>query len=104
MSLSSLQTGSSALDVQLRDGDRIFIPRVADVYVAGQVKNPGGFALREQLTVLQALALAGGVTDRGSQGRIKIIRQVGTRKTELKAALTDLLKPGDTVVVGERLF
>ena len=104
VSLSSLQTGSSALDVQLRDGDRIFIPRVADVYVAGQVKNPGGFALREQLTVLQALALAGGVTDRGSQGRIKIIRQVGTRKTELKAALTDLLKPGDTVVVGERLF
>jgi polysaccharide export outer membrane protein len=104
VSLSSLQTGSSTLDIQLRDGDRIFVPRVADIYVAGQVKNPGGFALREQLTVLQALALAGGVTDRGSQGRIKIIRHVGTTKTELKASLTDLVKPGDTVVVGERLF
>jgi len=102
--LASLQTGSTALDIQLRDGDRIFVPRVADFFVAGQVKNPGGFALRDQLTVLQALALAGGVTERGSQGRIKIIRHLGTTKTELKAALTDLLKPGDTVVVGERLF
>ena len=104
VNLSSLQTGSSTLDIQLRDGDRIFVTRVPDVFVAGQVKNPGGFALRDQLTVLQALALAGGVTERGSQGRIKIIRPVGSRKTELKAALTDLLKPGDTVVVGERLF
>jgi polysaccharide export outer membrane protein len=55
-------------------------------------------------TVLQALSLAGGVTDRGSTGRVKIVRSVDGKKTELKAKLTDLVEPGDTLIVGERFF
>jgi polysaccharide export outer membrane protein len=54
--------------------------------------------------VLQALSLAGGVTDRGSTGRVKIVRTVDGKKKELKAKLTDLVEPGDTLIVGERFF
>ncbi len=43
----------------------------------GQVKNPGAYALQQKNTsVLQALSLAGGVTDRGSTSRVQIVRIV----------------------------
>jgi protein involved in polysaccharide export with SLBB domain len=56
------------------------------------------------MTVLQVLTLAGGVTDRGSDGRIKILRVVDGKQKELKAKLTDTVMPGDTIVVPSRFF
>jgi protein involved in polysaccharide export with SLBB domain len=74
------------------------------VYVLGQVKQPGASAVDKGTTVLQALSLAGGVTDRGSTGRVKIVRNVEGKKKELKAKLTDVVEPGDTLIVAERFF
>ena len=54
--------------------------------------------------MLQALSLAGGVTDRGSTARIKIVRIVNGEKKELKVKLTDIVQPGDTIIVSERFF
>jgi protein involved in polysaccharide export with SLBB domain len=54
--------------------------------------------------VLQALSLAGGVTDRGATSRIKIMRVVNGKMNEIKVKLTDIVRPGDTVVVPERFF
>ena len=45
-------------------------PEAQSVYVFGQVKAPGAYAIERGTTVLQALSLAGGVTDRGSTGRV----------------------------------
>jgi polysaccharide biosynthesis/export protein len=103
--LKELQSGALSKNVPLRDGDTIFVPKAETVYVFGQVKNPGAYALQNKDTsVLQALSLAGGVTDRGSTGRIKIVRIVNGKKTEIKVSLTDLVRPGDTVMVPERFF
>jgi polysaccharide biosynthesis/export protein len=103
--LKELQSGGLSQNVPLKDGDTIFVPRAETVYVFGQVKNPGAYALQtKDTTVLQALSLAGGVTDRGSTGRIKIVRIVKGKKTEIKVGLTDLVLPGDTVMVPERFF
>ena len=55
-------------------------------------------------TVLQALSLAGGVTDRGSTGRIQIVRIVDGEKEEIRVELTDFVLPRDTIVVPERFF
>src|SRR6185503_1166428 len=75
------------------------------VYVFGQVKNPGAYSLQQKnTTVLQALSLAGGVTDRGSTGRIKIARIVNGEKREIKVKLGDVVQPGDTIIVQERFF
>ena len=64
--LKELQNGVLSQNAALRDGDTIFVPRAESVYVFGQVKNPGAYALQQRnTTVLQALSLAGGVTDRG---------------------------------------
>ena len=103
--IRDLQNGSLSQNAALRDGDTIFVPRAESVYVFGQVKNPGAYALQQKsTTVLQALSLAGGVTDRGSTGRIKIARIVNGEKREIKVKLGDIVQPGDTIIVEERFF
>jgi polysaccharide export outer membrane protein len=103
--LKELQSGGAAKNVTLRDGDTIFVPRAETIYVFGQVRNPGAYALQsKETTVMQALSLAGGVTDRGSTSRLKIMRVVKGVKKEIKVKLTDLVQPGDTLVVPERFF
>jgi len=102
--LKELQSGTGK-NVSLRDGDKIYVPRAETVYVTGYVKNPGAYPLQaKEITVLQALSLAGGVTDRGSDSRIKVVRLVNGVKKEIKVKLTDLVQPGDTLVVPERWF
>jgi len=105
VNLRELENGAFELNALLKDGDTIFVPRAQAVYVFGQVRNPGAYNLQQQsTTVLQALSLAGGVTDRGSTSRIKIIRIVDGEKKELKIKLTDIVQPGDTIVITERFF
>lgn len=102
--LRALQSGASFSKVALRDGDTIFIPRAETVFVFGQVRNAGAYPVVKGTTVLQVLSLAGGVTDRGSTARIKVIRMVNGQKKEIKVSLSDLVQPGDTVMVPERFF
>jgi polysaccharide export outer membrane protein len=105
VSLHDLENGVFTQNARLLDGDTIFVPRSQSVYVFGQVKNPGAYGLQQgTTTVLQALSLAGGITDRGTTARIKILRIVNGDKIELKAKLTDFVEPGDTIVVSERFF
>jgi polysaccharide export outer membrane protein len=103
--LTDLQAGNMSLNIPLLDGDTINIPKAQSVFVSGQVKNPGGYAVEEGMTVLQVLSLAGGLTDRGSDRRINILRTVDGKKKERKGVkLTDVIEPGDTIVVGQRIF
>jgi len=105
VNIRDLQVGQLSQNIALQDGDTIFVPRAETIYVFGQVKNPGAYPLRGfNTTVLQALSLAGGVTDRGSTSRIKIVRIVNGEKVELKVKLGDPVKPGDTLIVQERFF
>ena len=105
VNLRNLQSGVLSQNIALRDGDTIFVPRAESIYVFGQVRSPGAYALQDaQTTVLQALSLAGGVTDRGATGRIKIVRVVKGEKKELKVKLGDLVLPGDTIIVPEKFF
>ena len=105
VNLRDLENGVFSQNALLRDGDTIFVPRAESVYVFGQVKNPGAYALQQKdMTVLQALSLAGGVTDRGSTGRIDIVRMVNGEKKETRVKLGDPVRPGDTIIVHERFF
>jgi polysaccharide export outer membrane protein len=103
-SIRDLESGSQRQNIELHDGDTIFVPRAESAYVFGQVKNPGAYPIQKDTTVLQALSLAGGLTENGAKNRIKIVRLVKGEKKEINAKLTDLVKPGDTVIVPERYF
>jgi polysaccharide export outer membrane protein len=103
--LRELQNGLLTHNPMLRDGDTIFIPQAQSIYVYGQVRNPGAYTLQHKnSTVLQALALAGGVTDRGRTSGLKIRRTVEGKEQEIRVKTTDLVKPGDVIMVPERFF
>ena len=103
-SIRDLESGVLKQNIELRDGDQIYVPRAEVVYVFGQVKNPGSFGIQKDTTVLQALSLAGGVTPNGAMGRIEIVRIVNGKTQNIKAKLTDVVQPGDTIKVPERYF
>jgi polysaccharide export outer membrane protein len=105
VNIRDLQSGQISQNVALRDGDTIFVPKAETIYVFGQVRSPGAYPLKSHdTTVLQALSLAGGITDRGSTSRIRIVRIVDGKKVEIGVKLSDPVKPGDTVIVRERFF
>ena len=101
--LVKLQAGDMSLNLVLRDGDTINVPKAQMAFVNGQVKSPGAYPVENGMTVLQFLSLAGGLTDRGSDKRINILR-VGTEKELKGVKLTDLVEPGDTITVGSRIW
>jgi polysaccharide export outer membrane protein len=102
--LGGLQNGDLSKNVPLRDGDTIFVPRADSVYVFGQVRAAGLINITRGTTVLQVLALAGGVAERSAPGRIRIIRIVNGQKKEIKVKLDDPVQAGDTIIVPERYF
>jgi len=103
VNLQNLQ-GALAQNIELRPGDTIFVPRAESVFVSGQVRSVGEYALRKTMTVRQVLTLAGGITERGSTRRIQVIRSVNGVDTTIAATLEDTVRAGDTIVVREGFF
>jgi polysaccharide export outer membrane protein len=102
--VKALETGNLSGNVALKDGDTIFVPRAETIYVFGEVKSPGLYTIQRDMTVLQALALAGGATETAALNRIRIVRFVGGEKQEVKMQLNDRIQPGDTIVIPARYF
>lgn len=99
-----LREGRLAANIILQDGDTIFVPTAEKFYVMGFVKQPGQFVLQPGMTVRQAISVAGGLTERGSDRRIKIIRKVNGKDVEMDAEMSDLVRPNDTIRVPQRLI
>jgi polysaccharide export outer membrane protein len=104
VSVIELQSGNPERNILLLAGDTVYVPRAAQVYISGSVARPGPIRFQEGMTLLQALTVAGGVTERGSQGRAKVLRTVEGKKQEVKIKLTDPVQPEDTIIVPERFF
>jgi polysaccharide export outer membrane protein len=99
--IADLATGDQKDDPFVSPGDKIYSPPADLVYVSGQVKGPGAFAITPGMTVRMALARGGGVTDAGSYNKVQLTRDgVKQGRVDLDAAV----RPGDVLVVGERLF
>ncbi len=94
---------------RLQDQDSIFVPEAEKAFVTGEVKAPGPIDVgRGDMTLLQVITLAGGITDRGSKGKIEVTRKDADGK-EFKVKvdtkkLSTIIKPGDTIHVGKRWF
>jgi polysaccharide export outer membrane protein len=104
VSLADLQLGRLSENVALIEGDTIFVPKAERFFVTGQIRTPGAYTYERGLTVLQAISLAGGLTDKGSNRRIKVIRSVNGKKVEQGIDLADSVQPGDTLVIPQRLL
>jgi polysaccharide export outer membrane protein len=93
-----------AQSITLQDRDTIFVPKAETLFVLGYVRQTGPIVYEDGLTVERALALAGGVTDRGATGRITIERTVDGRLLRIKAKMSDLVQPNDTIKVPQRIL
>ena len=101
-----VEQGSLARNIPLHDGDTVFIPRSdpTRIFVSGEVRTPGAYSITENTSVLQALTLAGGVTESAAINRLRVMRIVDGKQKTITVKITDTLQPGDTLVVPERYF
>jgi polysaccharide biosynthesis/export protein len=104
VNLADLQLGRLSQNVALVEGDTIFVPKAERFFITGQIRTPGAYTYERGLTVLQAISLAGGLTDKGSNRRIKVIRTANGKKVERGVDLDDVIQPGDTLVIPQRLL
>jgi polysaccharide export outer membrane protein len=92
---SLLESHDPAFNIPVHPGDIVKVTRAGIVYVVGEVKKPGGFVLRrnENITVLQALALAEGLTRTSLKSQARIIRtdQSTNKRIEIPLDLGKIL-------------
>lgn len=73
-------------------------------YIVGEVQKPGSYPYVTDMSVLNAIATAGGQTYRANMGNFYIKRKQNGRVVRVQATQESMLQPGDTVVVRERFF
>lgn len=74
------------------------------IYVLGEVRSPGSFPYASGMTVINAVALAGGYTYRAKKSGLRIVRAGDTSGRKERAREATPLNPGDVVEVPERFF
>ena len=104
VNLREIEEGRLSRNLTIRDGDTVFVPKAERFFVIGMVRNPGSYVLERNMTVLQAISTAGGISERGSNRRLKIVRIVDDKRKEIDAKPTDIVTAGDTIVVRQRLL
>ena len=102
----NIQDGSTPAAFQtLRAGDSLFVPAAAQFYISGEVRTTGVMRLDSGMTVLQAIAKAGGVTERGSPRRVSIKRHTPQDTyIVISAKPEEKIQPDDVITVKERIF
>ena len=101
---------AAAITVKLRSG-YIREPYVAaeveayrPFFILGEVAAPGQYPYVPNMTVESAVAIAGGFSPRAQKGSVDLTRTEKSGAVRATVPLGTLLRPGDTVVVGERWF
>lgn len=73
-------------------------------YINGQIRRPGGYAFVPGLTVLKAVAIAGGLSERAARDKIFVVREADPAKERVRVEMNDPVYPGDIVSVEESFF
>lgn len=100
-----LQAGKAELDVVVANGDILYVDRAPVIYLYGEVQRPGSIRLERGMTVMQALAQAGGLTQRGTERGMRVHRRdaKGVLKV-LELKLNDPIEREDVIYVRESVF
>ncbi len=97
--------GSRTQDIEVLNGDVLWIDRMRQVYIYGEVQRPGPMRLERGMTLLQALATGGGMTQRGTEKGIRVHRKDASGQVQLLTpAMDSVLQDGDVLFVRESLF
>lgn len=104
LDLRALEEGDTGQNIELHNGDTIIVPKAEFFFAMGEVQKPGKYKLERDTTVLKAISLAGGLTEKAAPNRAKIIRDLEGAKREIRAKLSDKVNPHDVIVIPESFF
>ena len=105
VNIRAIEGGDLSKNLMLQDGDQVIVQKAQPVFVSGEVKAQGPYTVPSGTTVLQLITMAGGVTERGNKNRVQIKRVVDGKEVTIKDVKeSDVVKPGDTVIVGRRIL
>jgi len=100
-----IERGDQTQDIPIMDGDSIYITKAGVFYVTGEVKNPAAYKHEEGLTVIKAITMGGGFSDKASKGRVRIIRKTNGKEEILeKVKMDEPVLNNDVIVVPESFF
>lgn len=102
-----MKDGDMNYNVAIAGGDLIFIPEAGKCFVDGAVRNPGTYPVKGEMTITEAIVLAGGLTAYADNDKIKLIRYTGGGKrniislsfNDLQDGLGDSIKLKDQDVI-----
>ncbi len=102
-----IKDGDMKYNVAIASGDVIFIPEAGQCFVDGAVRNPGIYPVRGDITITEAIVLAGGLAGYADDDKIKLIRYTGKGQreiislsySELQEGLGDTIKLRDQDVI-----
>jgi polysaccharide biosynthesis/export protein len=99
------RSGDVTSDLELQNGDTVFVPNAPVFYIYGAVQRPGMYRLESDTSVLSALSLGGGLAPRGTERGVTIHRPMSDGSiAEIHAALADRVEPNDIVRVKQSVF
>jgi len=100
-----LQSGDTSKNVEISNGDIIYVDRAPVFYIYGEVQKPGAYRLERGMTVMQGISLGGGLSPRGTLRGVRINRPLESGQVStLQVNLGDMVKEDDVIYVKESLF
>jgi len=99
-----LQNGDIKANLPLTNGDLVLVPEMDVFYIYGEAQRPGKYKLERDMTVMQGLAVASGMTPRGSIKGIVLNRRQGAEMKSISVGLEDRLQPNDVIYVKTAVF
>lgn len=90
-----LKNSDLSQNVELQDGDLLYIQRAGYFYIYGEVHRPGYYRIEPGLTLIKALSMAGGTTAVASTEGIRVIRKTENTETTIKVELNNPIQKDD---------
>lgn len=103
--LAIFDEASPEKNMEIQNGDTVFVPRMPVFYIYGEVQRPGAYRLERRMTVMQAISLASGMTPRGSEKGLRITRRDAKGNSKhISVSMEDRIVQDDVIYVKESLF
>jgi len=100
-----VKNAEGSQNINLVGGEVIYVPRAPMFYIYGEAQRPGSYRIERDMTVMQALAMGGGPTPRGTQRGVQLHRRNPSGVLEvIKPELSELIMQDDVLFLKESLF
>jgi len=100
-----VRSGDLSKNIDIHHGDTVYVQRAPTFYIHGEVRRAGSYRFEESMTVMQAISLGGGLTERATERGININRRGPNGKLQgIEVTLNDRILPDDVIHIKEGWF